>query len=96
MKHPDESPTTQELTESCTNYLHRRFDYAARMEQVHEWMDADKLTEALRKHETGDMIAINILMEETARMLCRRSAEALVKAHGDKWQEFYESDEFEW
>lgn len=65
------------------------------MEQVHEWMDADKLTEALRKHEAGDMMAINLLMEETARMICRRSAEALIKAHGDKWQSFYEEVSYE-
>lgn len=92
----NESPTTQELIESCAAYLHLRFNYQSRMAQILEWMDADKLTEALRKHEAGDLMAINLLMEETARMLCRRSAEALIKAHGDKWQEFYERDEFEW
>lgn len=91
-----ESPSTKEQLESCTQYLLDRFNYQSRMQQVHEWMNADKLTEALRKHETGDMMAINLLMEETARMLCRRSAEALVYAHGDAWQEFYERDEFEW
>lgn len=82
--------------ESCTQYLLDRFDCHARMEQVHEWMDADRLAEALRKHEAGDLMAINLLVEETARMLCAKSAKALVKAHGDKWQEFYERDEFEW
>lgn len=81
---------------SATQYLLDRFNYQAKMEQVHEWMDADKLTEALRKHEAGDMMAINLLMEETARMLCRRSAESLIKAHGAAWQEFYLRDEFEW
>ena len=96
MKKPNESPSTSELIESCAAYLHLRFNYQSRMEQIHEWMDADKLTEALRKHEAGDLMAINLLMEETARMLCRRSAEALIKAHGDKWQKFYERDEFEW
>jgi len=96
MNQPNESPTTSELIESCTTYLHDRFNYQSRMEQVHEWMDADKLTEALRKHEAGDMMAINLLMEETARMICMKSAEALIKAHGDAWQEFYERDEFEW
>jgi len=88
--------TTADQIQSCMQYLHDRFNYQSRMEQVHEWMDADKLTEALRKHETGDMMAITLLMEETARMLCVKSAEALIKAHGDKWQEFYERDEFEW
>jgi len=82
--------------QSCAQYLLDRFNYQSRMEQIHEWMDADKLTEALRKHEAGDMMAINLLMEETARMLCRCSAEALIKARGDGWQEFYERDEFEW
>lgn len=81
---------------SATQYLLDRFSYQARMEQVHEWMNADKLTEALRKHEAGDMMAINRLMEETARALCVKSALSLIKAHGDKWQEFYERDEFEW
>lgn len=76
--------------QSCTQYLLDRFDMQARMEQIHEWMDADKLTEALRKHEAGDLIAINLLIAETAIMLCMRSAEALIKAHGDKWQIFYE------
>lgn len=96
MKQPDEAPSTNELIESCTQYLLDRFSYQARMEQVHEWMDADSLTEALRKHEAGDLMAINLLMEETARMLCAKSAAALIKAHGDNWQEFYERDEFEW
>lgn len=91
-----ESPSTTDQIKSCTQYLLDRFDCHARMEQVHEWMDADKLTEALRKHNAGDMMAISLLMEETARMLCRKSAKALVKAHGDKWQEFYERDDYEW
>lgn len=88
-------PTTAELIESCAAYLHLRFNYQSRMEQIHEWMDADKLTEALRKHEAGDIMAINLLMEETARMLCRKTAEALIKAHGDNWQSFYEEVSYE-
>lgn len=95
MNQPNESPSTAELIESCTAYLHDRFGCQARMEQIHEWMDADKLTEALRKHESGDMMAINLLMEETARMLCRRSAEALIKAYGDKWQSLYQEVSYE-
>ena len=95
MNQPNESPSTADQIKSCTQYLLDRFDCHARMEQVHEWMDADKLTEALRKHEAGDMMAISLLMEETARMLCMRSAEALVYAHGDKWQSFYEEISYE-
>jgi len=91
---PNESPTTADQIQSCTQYLLDRFDCHARMERVHEWMDADKLTEALRKHEAGDLMAINLLVEETARMLCAKSAKALVKARGDKWREFYERDDF--
>lgn len=89
-------PTKSELIESCTQYLLDRFNYQSRMEQVHEWMDVDKLTEALRKHEDGDLMAINLMMEEAARMLCRRSAEALIKAHGDGWQKFYEALDDYW
>lgn len=93
---PNESPSTADQIKSCTQYLLDRFDCHARMEQVHEWMDADKLTEALRKHEAGDLMAINLLVEETARMLCEKSAKALIKERGDAWQEFYERDDYEW
>lgn len=96
MKQPNESPTTTDQIQSCTQYLLDRFDCHARMEQVHEWMDADKLTEALRKHEAGDLMAINLLVEETARMLCRKSAKALVAAYGGNWRAQLERDDFEW
>ena len=95
MNQPNESPTTADQIQSCTQYLLDRFDMQARMEQIHEWMDADKLTEALRKHEAGDLMAINLLMEETARMLCAKSAKTLVAGYGDNWQSKLEESSYD-
>jgi len=90
-------PTTQELIESCTTYMHDRFNYDKRMEEVSEQLalNPDALDEALVRFMNGDILALRLTLENAARAVCERSAQKLIKAHSDKWQEFYERDEFE-
>lgn len=95
MNQPNESPSTQEQIESCTQYLLDRFDMQARMEQVHEWMGAESLTEALHKFDAENPWPLRDLMQKTARELCACSAVALVKTHGENWQSFYEEVSYE-
>lgn len=95
MSQPNESPSTNELIESCAKYLHLRFDYQSRMEQVHEHMDAEALTEAIAASHVGNHRVMDALIENTALGLCRRSAAALVKQYGEFWQKFYEGVDYE-
>lgn len=98
MKQPNESPTTPELIESCAAYLHLRFDYETRLMEVSEQLalNPDALNEALVRFMNGDILALRLTLENAAKAICERSAQKLIKAHGDAWQEFYERDEFEW
>lgn len=93
-----EDLTTDELIESCTTYLHDRFNYETRMMEVSEQLalNPDALDEALVRFMNGDILALRLTLENAARAVCARSAQKLIKAHGDAWREFYERDEFEW
>lgn len=83
---------------SATQYLLNRFNYEARMAEVSEQLslNADVIDEALARFMSGDALTLRLTIENAARAICERSAQKLIKAHGDGWQEFYERDEFEW
>lgn len=93
-----ESPSAQEQLESCTQYLHDRFNYETRMMEVSEQLalNPGTLDEALVRFIGGDILALRLTIENAAMAICERAAQKLVKARGDKWQEFYERDDFEW
>ena len=84
--------------ESCAQYLHDRFDYETRMSEVSERLslNPDALDEALVRFMDGDILSLRLTIENAAKVICERSAQKLIKAHSDAWQEFYERDEFEW
>lgn len=98
MKQQDESPTTQELIESCATYLHDRFNYETRMMEVTEQLalNPDAIDEVMVRFMNGDILALRLTLENAAKAICERSAQKLIKAHGSSWREFYERDEFEW
>lgn len=89
---------SDEQLESCTTYLHDRFNYETRMMEVSEQLalNPDALDEAMVRFMSGDILALRLTIENAAKAICERSAQKLIKARGDKWQEFYERDEFEW
>ena len=89
--------TTAQL-QSCTRYLHARFNYEARMIEVSEQLalNPDALDEALVRFMGGDILALRLTIENAAMAICERAAQKLIKAHGSAWREFYERDEFEW
>lgn len=84
--------------ESCTQYLLDRFDYTVRMHEVTERlsMNPEALDAALAAFMLDSGLLLRVTIENAARRVCASSAQKLIKAHGDKWQEFYERDEFEW
>lgn len=91
-------PTTPELIESCTTYLHDRFSYRTRMAEVTEQlsMNPEALDVALAAFMVDGGLLLRVTIENAAKTICERSAQKLIKAHGDKWQEFYERDDFDW
>lgn len=94
----NESPTTTEQIESCTQYLLDHFCYKTRMAEVTEElsMTPEALDAALSAYMNGNGLLLRVTIENAARRFCERSARKLIKANGDNWQEFYERDEFEW
>ena len=89
---------TTDQIQSCARYLHNRFNYETRMIEVSEQLalNPDALDDALVRFMGGDILALMLTIENAAMAICARSAQKLVKAHGDKWREFYERDDFEW
>lgn len=84
----NEPATTQELVDSCTQYLLDRFNYDNRMAQATEQlsMTPDALDEALVRFLSGDILALRLTLENAARAICERSAKTLVAGYGDNWQ----------
>ena len=89
--------TTDQL-QSCAQYLHDRFNYETRMMEVSEQLalNPDALDDALVRFMGGDILALRLTIESAAMEICARSAEKLVKAKGEEWQEFYEREDFDW
>lgn len=83
---------------ACTEYLLNRFNYETRMIEVSEQLalNPDALDEALVRFMSDDTLTLRLTIENAARAVCERSAQKLIKVHGDAWREFYERDEFEW
>lgn len=82
---------------ACTEYLLNRFNYEARMAEVSEQLslNPDAIDEALASFMSGDALTLRLAIENAARAICERSAQRLIKVHGDGWQEFYEEVDYE-
>lgn len=97
MNHQNESPTTNEIIESCTTYLHDRFNYSTRMAEVTEElsMTPDALDLALAAFMLDSGLLLRVTIENAARRICKSSAIKLIKAHGENWRSFYEEVSYE-
>lgn len=84
----NESPSTTDQIQSCTQYLHDRFDYNKRMAEVTEQlsMTPDALDEALVRFIGWDILALRLTLENAAKAICERSAKTLVTGYGDNWR----------
>lgn len=98
--HAEEQAAIREAQEhACAEYLFASFNWSKRTAEVVEILNGEtpnRLDGAIAAFMMMDSLTLRLMLESAAKAICERSAQKLIKAHGDSWQEFYERDEFEW